>query len=709
MQPQKQDPKKQPLPPFRTDLKLFKGPDEATGSPTFNLFDPVQSRYFKINWTQSLLFQFFRGGMTPEELTDEINKNTTATVKVEGVLKFFQWAAHFGLLQQVKGADKIMEEVEKGKTNPFKWLLFHYLYFRIPLINPDKFLSKTMHFVKPLGSRPALFIYLATMVVAVMTLMPNFQLYIATFPYFFNMEGLAYFALGIICVKIIHEFAHAYTAKYYGIYVPTMGVAFLVLWPVLYTDVTHGWRLSNRKHRLAISAAGVASELVLAGFATIGWLMTEPGIFNSILFVVSSSSWITSLFINLNPALKFDGYYLLSDLWGIDNMQTRAFAMARWKLRSSLLGVKAPPPEEDLSRRTIRGMVVYSVYTWIYRIFLYTAIALFVYYKFTKVLGVFLFLVEILIFFVWPVVSEVKELRALRKYFTTNPRLLITTSLIIVLILWLVIPLPHTQSFPGIVTAVEQQILYAPYSGEIDQLLIARGDDVVSGQPLIRLRSIDLNNQIKKQQVETEILQTQTNILGQSDQYRRLVGQKKAELAKAEEELKTSRERKEDMEIIAEVSGVVADWDDKLKLSQFVRQNQTFGLIIDSGQKKVVFFVPEKNQRDLYLGQPMTFTIPQPRREYSGTITKIGQARVEELEYPQLASQNYGELPTIEPEPGTFRVVESYYPVEASLDEESGELKYGNLGTATVVGPWRSLIVEFWKTVQRVLWQESGT
>ncbi len=708
-----QQDKKKVLPPFRPELKLFRGPDEPTGAPTFNLFDPIKSQYYKINWTQSLVFQFFRPGMTIEEVTNEINSNTTVKVTAEEVTAFFNWAHHFGLLRVLKESDKLMEEVEKGRVNPFKWLIFHYLFFRIPLINPDKFLSSTLHYVTFLGSTIAFAVYGIVTLSAILLLLPQFDLFIATFPYFFTLEGALFFGLGIIAVKIIHEFAHAYTAKHYGIYVPTMGVAFLILWPVLYTDVTHGWQLRNRTHRLAISAAGVMSELILAGFATIGWLLTSPGILNSILFVIASSSWITSLFVNLNPALKFDGYYLLQDTWGIDNMQPRSFAMARWKFRQVLLGLNAPPPEENLSERTIFWMCVYSLYTWIYRIFLYTAIALLVYYKFTKALGVFLFLTEILVFFIWPLISEIKALKELRKYFTTNPRLLLTATSITLLLLWIVVPLPHTQTFPATIAAVEQQTLYAPVSGKIEDLSVARGDLVEPGQLLFKIRSYPLENALENQKVESKILQTQVNILSQKDEGRRFVGQKRAELAQSEERAKTLETQKREMEIYAEVSGKIVDWDQTLKPNQYVRQNQEFGLIVDDSQIKVVFYVAERYWTYLYQGQSITFTLPGPYQVFEGVVTKIGQARVENLEYPQLASQNYGDLPTIEGEGGAFRVVDSYYPVEAIFERpDLGKekiLKYGNMGDVTIVGPWRSLLVEFLRTVQGVLYRESGT
>ncbi len=93
--------------------------------------------------------------------------------------------------------------------------------------------------------------------------------------------------------------------------------------------------------------------------------MSSPGLLQSVFFIVASVSWISTLVVNLNPALRFDGYYVLCDLWGVDNLQSRAFAVTRWKLREFFLGVNLPPPESLISGR-LKGYMVYSIYTWIY-------------------------------------------------------------------------------------------------------------------------------------------------------------------------------------------------------------------------------------------------------------------------------------------------------------------------------------------------------
>ncbi|NHW78486.1 site-2 protease family protein, partial [Escherichia coli] len=78
-------------------------------------------------------------------------------------------------------------------------------------------------------------------------------------------------------VKSLHELGHAFTAARYGLHVPAMGVAFMVLAPILYTDVTDAWRLSSRRQRMAIHAAGVIVELALASIALFAWALLPDG------------------------------------------------------------------------------------------------------------------------------------------------------------------------------------------------------------------------------------------------------------------------------------------------------------------------------------------------------------------------------------------------------------------------------------------------
>jgi len=186
-------------------------------------------------------------------------------VSEEQISHFFNQASSLGLLALPRSSDQMEKEVDMQKVHPLKWLLFHYLYFRVPLCNPDKFLGKTLPYVLFLISRPMVIMYVIIFALGFVQLLARFDEFIYTFTYFFSLKGIIIFGASMNCIKIFHELGHAYTAKYYGVNVQKMGVVFLVLWPVLFTDVTDGWRLPNRKDRFAISIAGVVVELVIAG------------------------------------------------------------------------------------------------------------------------------------------------------------------------------------------------------------------------------------------------------------------------------------------------------------------------------------------------------------------------------------------------------------------------------------------------------------
>ena len=115
-----------------------------------------------------------------------------------------------------------------------------------------------------------------------------------------------------------------------------MGVAFLVLWPMFYTDTNESWKLQSRRHRLNIASAGVIVELAIAAIATLLWSFLPPGNLREAIFVIATTTWISSVIINASPFMRFDGYYLLSDLWRMPNLHERSFTLARWWLRKKL-------------------------------------------------------------------------------------------------------------------------------------------------------------------------------------------------------------------------------------------------------------------------------------------------------------------------------------------------------------------------------------
>lgn len=698
-----------PLPPFRKDLKLYKGPDDADGSPTYNLFDPVRAQYYKVSWGESLILTHFKPGMTPADLLKEIENHTTLKLNFDDVKYFFEDAYRHNLIGYAKTSEHVQAEADRQQQSTFKWLLYNYLYFRVPLIQPDKFLKRTLPYVLPLASKTAFYIYFVLTLIGIYFLMQRFDDFLHTFSYFFSFEGIIVYGLTITLIKVIHEFAHAYTAAYYHIHVPNMGAAFMVLWPVLYTNVTDSWKLAKRSQRLAISIAGIVSELVLAGLSTLGWAITPPGILHSIFFIIASITWITTLLINLNPAMRWDGYYLLSDLWGIDNLQSRAFAMTRWKMRSVILGIQGPPPEE-VSPRNEFWMVVYSIYAWVYRLILYTGIALFIYFTFTKTLGIFLFLTEIFIFILWPITSELFSLFKLKSQINLNARLSITTCVIGVLLLWFFLPLPHEQTFPAITVPYNQQIIYVPDDAQIEKIYAARGEAVKAGQPIALLKSNELDTRIKNRQLTIDLLQKEIDILSfEEDKDRAFLPEKQAELARSLSEYDSLKAKKDALDLKSELNGKLYEWDQLLKVDQYVSKDQVLGKIGAAGPVRVFGFVPESLLTSVYVNQPMRFDPQTTLKTYKGIITNINPIGVDNLIYPQLASIYGGELAVTPSKTNQLNLQQTYYLIDSNLDNtEDIHLRYGEVGWIQVKGPWESHFSNLVRYLIGIFIRESG-
>lgn len=700
------------LPLFRKDLKLYRGPDNPDGSPTYNLLDPLKGQYYKIDWKESLIFRHLRPGMNAEELSQRVSSSSSIKMSPDEIEKFFLQASALDLVRIARTSEYFTAQQERRKTGFWLWLLYHYLYIRVPLLNPDRFLSRTLSYVLPFASKTAFAIYAMGTLVGLYIVFSKWDQFLHTFTYFFNLQGLIFYASAITVVKLIHEFSHAYVAKYYGLHVPTMGAAFIVLWPVLYTDVTDGWKLAKRSQRFAVSFAGIAAETIVAGLSTLGWALSPPGLLQSTFFVLASTSWFSTVIINANPAVRFDGYYMLCDLWGIDNLQQRGNAVLRWRYFDWLFGIKTPCPEEGFSPHRLNWMVVYTLYTWIYRIILYTAIAVFVYYEFTKALGILLFLAEILIFFIWPVVSEAKELYMVRSLLNWNWRLILTMTAVSLFAAWFILPLPHQVKFEAVVMPAQYQILYSPEPALIKEILVHRGDPVQPAQPIMILESKALLKDFAEARVIKELLQKQLLFIKSTEGQEGYLAQKEAELSQANASFAGLQKRENQLTIRSDIPGTLAVWDDTLKAGEWLPRGQVVGKVTDLNRWEVLAYVPDNLADSVRKGQYASIEISYPLSWMHGSIERIVPFRSELLAHPNLASVYRGPLPSVEYQSGQQpTLVGSYYLAYVQLEVDPGmqkDLHEGQLAVVKIRGPWRSKMGEFIQAFMRIFLRESS-
>ena len=142
-----------------------------------------------------------------------------------------------------------------------------------------------------------------------------------------------------------------------------------------------------------MGAAGILVELAIAAWATLAWTLLPDGPLRGSMLLVATTTWVSTLLVNASPFMRFDGYFLLSDMIGVPNLHERSFALAKQLLRKALFGYEDPDPEPGLGQKTKRAMMIFAVATWTYRLVLFLGIAVVVYNLFFKHLGIFRFAV----------------------------------------------------------------------------------------------------------------------------------------------------------------------------------------------------------------------------------------------------------------------------------------------------------------------------
>ena len=357
----------------------------------------------------------------PQQIIEAVNAETTLNVQLEDLEALWRFLEQHSLLQanSQQAAERLQQRATTLKTEPYKWLINHYLFFRIPLVRPQFWLKKLLPSLDWLFTRNAALVMLAICFTGIFLAARQWDVFINTFVDKLTWSGLLGYAVALVFAKALHEMAHALTATRYGVRVAHMGIAMVVLYPMLYTDTSESWKLANPRQRLAIASAGIIAELTLAGAATLGWSLAPEGSVKSALFFLAATSWVLTLAINASPFMRFDGYFILSDILDIPNLHERSGALASTWLRRFLLGLNEPWPER-LPGHGNAFLIAFAMLTWLYRLVVFFGIAVLVYHFFFKLLGVVLFVLELLVFIARPIWSELKVWYLRRKEITAQ-------------------------------------------------------------------------------------------------------------------------------------------------------------------------------------------------------------------------------------------------------------------------------------------------
>ncbi|MES3024745.1 MAG: HlyD family efflux transporter periplasmic adaptor subunit [Pseudomonadota bacterium] len=691
---------------LREDLRLEAAPRGQDGTPHWHLVDPVRNRFFRLGWLEFELLSRWRAGAPAAELCEQVERETALapeTEDVEGLLQFL-------MVNELLRADAAplrasLHQMARQRTlSRWQWLLHHYLFFRIPLVKPELFLARTGRFLAPLF-QPSLLVWLGALcALALWRVLDQWAAFSQTFLYFFSWQGALYYGLALALAKVVHELAHAYTCRHYGVRVPTMGVAVMLLWPLLYTDTSEAWKLHSRRARLAIGGAGVIAELMLAALAALVWSVAPDGALKSAAYILAAVTWVSTLAINLNPFMRFDGYYLLMDGLDIPNLSERSFSIARWQLRRTVLGVDEPFPEPQLESRRI-SLSLYAYLTWIYRVVLFVGIAAAVYYLFFKLAGIFLFAVEIIWFVLRPISNEMKAWWARRARW--SGRATFSGALVLLALVALAVPWRSDVSADGYWQAREHSRLFPPVAARLSKILVADGQTVRAGEPLFVLADL---------QVESQWTQLQSRIEGLERQLAGSIGDPtlrdaapvfEQQLAAARAEQLLQSQERERLTVRAPHAGVFRDLDRGLFSGAWVSRKHVLGRVVGGDDSLAYLFVHESQIARVKVGAKVRLLsrYADPKA-VEASVSGIDSTASRQLPEAMLASVHGGPIAARATQQGELIANEALYRVTVRVP--ANDVAQVTPVAGHIEGGRSSILWQFLRQCIAVVVRESG-
>lgn len=627
------------LPQLRGDLMLADGGVDGTGAHGFVLYDPLRHRFYRLSRQMA---EYLRAWPKPGNANpDEVKALAEFLVKSR--------------LAECSTSTPLLSDLQQSERPLLSRIVHSYLSFRIPLVNPEPFLDALLPVARLLASRVVLWSITLLGVVGLYFAGRQWEHFIATFIDFFSPSGVALYGVTLVGLKVFHELGHGFVARHFGCHVPVMGINFMVLTPMLYTEASDAWRLSSRRQRFLIGAAGVVVELALAALALLLWAFLPDGTWRSAAYFVAATAWIMSLLVNLSPFMRFDGYHMLVDATGLHSIGPRAFALATWAMRDLLFKTGEPMPEFHPTWRR-RMLIALAIGTWIYRLGLYGSMALLVYHMFPKLLGVPLAAIEIHWFILKPIIRELKEWKGMGlSKLLGSRRSKVSLSLLVAVLLLLTLPLDRHVSVPAILVPAEEIRLHAPEAAQVVAVHVGSGARVKAGDVLIELAVPEIAHLRGQATVRLAMSEAQLARLaadaGDRAQRQVIVSQRNAALA----ELRELEQRQARLLLRAPFAGVVTTRDVVLASGQWVGDGEMLLHLMAPDRAVISGMVPERESARLLAGADGRFVADSGMgTAIAARLVAIGNPGAEGQALIYLSSRHGGPI-TMTPDKATGR------------------------------------------------------
>lgn len=643
---------------------------DPSGSEVCVVYDPLRHRFFELSPVALAMLERWRLGA--RRMLEEINAVTPFAVTGDDLKEFVNFLIGNELL-----ARKPLVHRPTGFAR-LEHAIGQLMFFRVPLVHPDRAMTWLSDFLAPLLRPGVLMAMGAVALLGLALVVRQWDLFVVGFRTVFNAGGALAFVMAVALAKVIHELGHALAAKRTGCAVPAMGVAVMFGAPLLYTDLSDTWRLESRRQRLLVAAGGILAETALAAVATWGWLILPDGSARSACFFLATAAWATTLLLNASPFMRFDGYFMLSDIFGVPNLQERAFAIGRWALRRLLWGTNEACPDES-PPRLVAVLLAYAWITWIVRGGIFLGLAFAAFHVLPKVIAVPILLSELWVLVFRPVVRELMDWWQARRTLIGNPRGRLMLFLLAGLVLWSIVPQSFRLALPAVYAPQQRNWIYSPRAAILVRC-VPDGARVKAGDVLAEFRDPELDHQASQSRIRLEMAQRIEDQLATGQASARDLAAQRQRIAEERATSAGIAAQQEALTVRAPIAGRIAETSSDIRLGAWRTASNPLFLLISDDVRLTAYAA----DHDLDLIRPGGMATFYPSAIDFPSLT----ARVETVEAvptdsitePLLASLYGGPIEAerdsggrLVPKRGEYRVTAQLYETAPVLSGESIE------------------------------------
>lgn len=493
------------------------------GQQSWVIKDPLAMKFYRLQEAEYIVFEALREKTNYRTLKQILDRRFPESATRLGMIQqLVIQMQRMGLLVSDSTGQAVSLQRERHREEHRKWvgMLASITSMRFPGIDPERLLAFLYNKLGWMFSKWFTWLVLLTCASALILVAANLEGFFARLPdfqSFFGLDNLLLMFVLLIFTKSVHELGHGLMCKHFGGECHQIGFMLLVFTPAMYCDTSDSWILPNRWHRIAIGAAGMYVEIVMAAICTFVWWYTNPGWIHYLSLNIMFLSSVSTLMFNANPLMRYDGYFMLSDYLEIPNLSQKARLALISKFRGWALGM-APINHRQLPTRNRFWFAAYSIASFAYKWFIMVAVFWFVRAMLEPyglaVLGNMMIAMSLTGMVVIPLFKAIQYMsypgrfREVKKFRLARTIGLVTAVGLAISFL----PLPHYVSGYARIRPQDAQIVSVTVAGKMDELRVRPGDSVRKGDVIAVLKNLDLELELLR--LEGDLATASSDLVG---------------------------------------------------------------------------------------------------------------------------------------------------------------------------------------------------